>query len=330
MAPHAKRGLRQAHRWPSSAGGEPQINQPTKRQAAARLQRVHEAAAQRLQQLGGRFAIKRKRRHPEARKTSPIIQRGGGRRRALPMQRLGLSPPWLGPGPAGSASPRCPPSARAASRTGLATPEPQGQANLKEARAGAAARCRWFFAVGRRERGFASEQRGNAKSWLPFYRCPARGFAAREPRNKWRGGFMPQARLARKPKAGTPTSKNRRNASSFLAEGGGCAHAGHVRQDAIALSAGPELRRGGALWVLGLLTPCSRESARDRTTRGSSGRSSQPPRRGRFPIARRRRLSIIPPLLETPATERAGQQVMIVPTSTAPDLDSTRRLYGEG
>jgi hypothetical protein len=28
---------------------------------------------------------------------------------------------------------------------------------------------------------------------------------------------------------------------------------------------------------------------------------------------------------QTPATERAGQQVMIAPTSTAPDLDSTRR-----
>jgi hypothetical protein len=30
-------------------------------------------------------------------------------------------------------------------------------------------------------------------------------------------------------------------------------------------------------------------------------------------------------ILQTPATERAGQQVMIAPTSTAPDLDSTRR-----
>jgi hypothetical protein len=28
-------------------------------------------------------------------------------------------------------------------------------------------------------------------------------------------------------------------------------------------------------------------------------------------------------ITQTPATERAGQQVMIVPTSTAPDLDST-------
>jgi hypothetical protein len=30
---------------------------------------------------------------------------------------------------------------------------------------------------------------------------------------------------------------------------------------------------------------------------------------------------------QTPATERAGQQVMIAPTSTAPDLDSTRSLH---
>ena len=33
---------------------------------------------------------------------------------------------------------------------------------------------------------------------------------------------------------------------------------------------------------------------------------------------------------QTPATERAGQQVMIVPTSTASDLDSTIFWSGDG
>src|SRR5437868_6981661 len=32
-------------------------------------------------------------------------------------------------------------------------------------------------------------------------------------------------------------------------------------------------------------------------------------------------------ILQTPATERAGQQVMIAPTPTAPDLDSTRSPF---
>jgi IS4 transposase len=35
-------------------------------------------------------------------------------------------------------------------------------------------------------------------------------------------------------------------------------------------------------------------------------------------------------ITQTPATERAGQQVMIAPTSTAPDLDSTRRPLSTG
>ena len=53
-------------------------------------------------------------------------------------------------------------------------------------------------------------------------------------------------------------------------------------------STDPELRRDGALWIAGLLTPRARAAARDSTKRGSSGGSSQPPRMGLFRARRRR------------------------------------------
>jgi hypothetical protein len=53
-------------------------------------------------------------------------------------------------------------------------------------------------------------------------------------------------------------------------------------------------RRGGALWIAGLLTRLARAKAWEPTTRGSSGGSRQPPRTGLFRVRRRRR-SITPP-----------------------------------
>jgi hypothetical protein len=54
-------------------------------------------------------------------------------------------------------------------------------------------------------------------------------------------------------------------------------------------------RRDGPLWIAGLLIPPARAKARGFKTRGSSRRSSQPPRMGHLRKARRRRWSI-PPL----------------------------------
>jgi hypothetical protein len=53
----------------------------------------------------------------------------------------------------------------------------------------------------------------------------------------------------------------------------------------------PELRRGGALWIAGLLTPLSRATARDWTTRGEADALANR-REWAFQPARRRRLSI--------------------------------------